>query len=335
MSAISTILKALISVILAVSSLIAPSVTEDATKSNEPLNAEKIQLSFAAISDFHMRQETDDEFTYSTILANLILSDFDKAEVKPDALVVAGDITDHGEEAEWKQLQAHFEQYDIAKRILFANGNHDTWTEDSGKKTFKNLFIEYNEKIAGNKISKVYYSTKLNGYYFIFLGSEKEMTPAYFSQKQLTWLESEMKKAAKTNKPIFVISHWPLNKTHGLPVTWGDEEYTDLTGGIGEQSNKVKKILNKYENVFYITGHIHNGFSNEKTEKITGYQSIEKSGNITLVNLPSVSFGTKRGYMLPGTGYNVEVYKTKVIFRARNHATGCWLPDYDYRINLK
>lgn len=335
MNVISTVLKTLISAILAIASLLMPSVTESATEAVEPLNAKKCQLYFSAIADFHMRSEEHDEFIYSTTVAELILSDYDNAKVKPDALVLAGDITDHGEEAEWKQVQAHFEKYDVAERLLFAIGNHDTWTENSGKKTFKKLFTEYSEKITGNDISKVYYSTKVNGYYFIFLGSEKDMTAAYFSNTQLKWLEAEMKKAAKTDKPIFVVSHWPINKTHGLPVSWGDEEYNDLTGGIGEQSYKVKKILSKYENVFYITGHIHNGFSNAKAADRNGYQSVEKLGNITLVNLPSVSFGTQRGYMLPGTGYNVEVYKTKVIFRARNYATGCWLPDYDYTVKLK
>ena len=335
MTAISTILKTLISAILAISSIILPSVTEPATQPNEPLNAKKCQLYFSAIADFHMRAEDNDEFLYSTTVANLILSDYDKATVKPDALILAGDITDHGEEAEWKQVQAHFENYKVADRLLFAIGNHDTWTRDTGDKTFQQLFSEYSKAITGVKTSKVYYSTKVNGYYFIFLGSEQDMTAAYFSNAQIKWLESEMKKAAKTKLPIFVVSHWPINKTHGLPVSWGDEEYTDLTGGIGEQSDKVKNILNKYKNVFYITGHIHNGFSSAKTAEKNGYQSVEKLGNITLVNLPSVSFGTKNGYMLPGTGYNVEVYKTKVIFRARSYATGTWLPDFDYRISLK
>lgn len=32
---------------------------------------------------------------------------------------------------------------------------------------------------------------------------------------------------------LLVISRWPLNETHGLPVTWGDEEYTQMTGGTG------------------------------------------------------------------------------------------------------
>ena len=61
-----------------------------------------------------MRSEAHDEFIYSTTVAELILSDYDNAKVKPDALVLAGDITDHGEEAEWKQVQAHFEKYDVA-----------------------------------------------------------------------------------------------------------------------------------------------------------------------------------------------------------------------------
>lgn len=332
MTVIASILKTIISVLLAISNIVLPSVFGTSNAANAPLDAKNCLLNFAAISDTHIHEDGDGG--YNDMIFSLVMPDMEKAESKLDALVVAGDVTDHGEEAQWQYLQNLISQYDPAEKILLAVGNHDTWT-DEGKKSAKQLFVEYSKKITGTKVSNVYYSTTVNGYYFIFLGSEKDNTDAYFSQKQLNWLDGEMKKAAKTKKPIFVVSHWPLNETHGLPETWGDDEYTKMTGGMGEQSAKVKNILNKYKNVFLISGHIHSGLSNTAMAERNGYQSIEKYGNIVSVNLPTINAVSSRGHFMLGTGYNVEVYKDKVVFRARNYAAECWLPGYDYTVKLK
>ena len=61
----------------------------------------------------------------------------------------------------------------------------------------------------------------------------------------MEWLAVEMEKASKDNLPIFVISHWPINQTHGLPETWGDEDMEPDDGGIGDQSAAVEEILKK------------------------------------------------------------------------------------------
>lgn len=336
MAIIASALKKVIAALLAVLTMVAPGTLGISTKDNKPMNTKTCLLSFAALSDTHIYDVEDDNNNYSTLMFNLVMGDIAEHNPKQDALVIAGDITDDGEEPQWQNAVNLFSTVNPAERILMSIGNHDTWTEES-KKSAQNLFVEYSNKITGNKIKKVYYSTKVNGYYFIFLGSEKAAPDAgaYFSNKQISWLDAEMKKAAKTNKPIFVVSHWPLNKTHGLPASFGDDEYNDNTGGMGQQNAKVKKILNKYKNVFLISGHIHSGFSNKASAEKNGYQSVETYGNITSLNLPCGAFANGNGHFLPGSGYNVEVYKNKVIFRARSFAAGCWLPDYDYTIRLK
>lgn len=329
---LATVVKAIISVLFAVATVVAPGFFGASQEANAPLDPENCLLNFAAIADTHVKADGDGG--YNDMIFDVVMSDLQSAEVKADALVFVGDITDHGEESQWQYFANLMSNYDPAGRILLAIGNHDTWTEE-GSKSAKQLFTEYNKKITGNKISNVYYSTKVNGYSFIFMGSEGDNTAAYFSKKQLNWLDSELKKAAKSKKPIFVISHWPLNQTHGLPVTWGEDEYTDMTGGMGEQSAQVKKILNKYKNVFLISGHIHSGFSNEAMAEKNGYQSIEKYGNIVSVNLPTANAVTDRGHFMLGTGYNVEVYKDKVVFRARSYAAESWLPGYNYTFEIK
>ena len=299
------------------------------TAKTEPFNPDECKLNFAAISDIHM---TDEELR--VMMLEFGLNDMQKSNGRLDALVCAGDLTDHGEKEEWDNLEKAFSKYDPAANIILAQGNHDTWTEDDKYDLARDYFIEYNKKIAGRKIENEYYSTKINGYTFIVLASETDRTSAYISDAQLSWLESEMEKASSDNLPIFVVCHWPINQTHGLPETWGEDDMEPDDGGIGDQSDSVEKILKKYKNVIMITGHIHSGFTNKDQIDTYGYCSVESDGSFHSVNLPSYMYLTIRGRIANGTGYMIEVYEDTVEIRARSFSAGVWYTDYTYSIPL-
>ncbi len=294
----------------------------------QPLK-EDCNLYFAAISDIHMTEETA-----RRDMLGFGLQDMQEFERRLDALVLAGDLTDNGELQEWEMLKRSFLAYDPADRIVFAQGNHDTWTEDEGYDLARDYFINYNNVVTGNKIKKEYYSTQIKGYTFIVLASEDDRVDAEMNKTQRLWLKSELKKAAKSDKPIFVISHWPLNQSHGLPTTWGEDNMTLETGGIGKQSARVERLLKMYDNVIMISGHIHNGFSNEEDSARTGYVSVESDGSFHSVNLPSYMYSGINGRVANGTGFNFEVYDDEVIIRGRSYSAGVWYTDYVYTIDL-
>ncbi len=300
----------------------------DFTAATVPVK-EDCRLNFAAISDIHMTEET----ARRDMLA-FGLQDMENSQHTLDALVCSGDLTDHGEKQEWEMLVDAFSGYTPAENIILSQGNHDTWTEDDGYALAKDYFIEYSEKITGRAIEHEYYSTKINGYTFIVLASEQDRTAAYMSPEQLDWLAAEMEKAAEDDLPVFVVSHWPVNESHGLPETWGDDEPEIDDGGIGDQSAQVEQILKSYENVFLISGHIHNGLTNESQENVYGYVSVESDGSFHSVNLPSYMYMTIRGRIANGTGLNFEVYDDEVIIRARSYSAGVWYTDYNYTIEL-
>ncbi|NLD20656.1 MAG: hypothetical protein GX663_10520 [Clostridiales bacterium] len=327
------LLKMFISIILSVINLIPFPYFGDFTAPYAPLDGETVQLSFAAISDVHATDETA-----RRDMLRIGLYDMEHAAHRLDAVVVAGDLTDHGYIEQWERLAEAFSGYDPAETILLAIGNHDTWTEDEyGEADFpkaREYFIEYNKKIAQQDIAEVYYATEINGYPFIFLGSEGSHTYAYISEEQISWLAVEMQKAAQTGLPIFVISHWPINQTHGLPETWGEDVPSPDDGGLGAQSDAVEAILKQYENVFFISGHLHSGFSNSGSEKIYGYTSVESDGSFHSVNLPSYMYLSGRGRVANGTGYHFEVYEDKVALRARSFTASVWYTDYDVEVPL-
>lgn len=325
------ILKTMLSVMMTVICFFTSPVFGQYAAPNRPVDEENVKLTFASISDTHL--------TKSSIRANILelgLKDMEDSAVPLDALILLGDNTDHGYREQYENLEKTFAKYNPAKEIYMAEGNHDTWTRDGDDayESARVLFTEYNEKITGHSYDKAYYSTAINGYHFIFLASEADHTNAYISPTQLSWFEQEMEKAAADGLPIFVICHWPVNQTHGLPVTWGDKDMEPDDGGLGDQSDAVYAVLKKYNDVFYVSGHIHDGFTNDKDSNLYGYNSIYSDGTLHYVNLPSFMTGSIRGRVANGTGYQFEVYSDKVIIRARSFSAGVWYTFYDYTIPL-
>lgn len=322
-------IKAFLSVLLAVLNVFTFPIFGNYTAKTEPIDAENCKLNFAAISDIHMKDDGLRSF-----MLGFGLHDMENSEYPLDALVCAGDLTDHGYAEEWEALVGSFEGYNPAKNIILAQGNHDTWTEDEGYNLAKKYFMEYSERITGRKIENEYYSTKINGYTFIVLASEYDHTDMYVSDAQLEWLAAEMETASKDGLPVFVVSHWPINESHGLPETWGDDEPEPDDGGMGDQSDAVEAILKSYENVFLISGHIHSGFTNEEQKNTYGYLSVESDGSFHSINLPTYMYMTLRGRIANGTGYQIEVYDDRVELRARSYSAGVWYTDYNYSIPL-
>ena len=323
-----TFIRSFLAVILSLLSLGFSGIFGDFTADTKPLK-DDCKLNFATISDVHMTEETA-----RRDMLRFGLQDMQEFESQLDALVLSGDLTDHGEEAEWEMLKEAFLPYSPAENLIMAQGNHDTWTEDDKYDLARTYFIKYNKEIADREIENEYYSTKVNGYTFIVLASETDRTSAYMSDRQLEWLANEMEAASKDGLPIFVVCHWPINESHGLPETWGDSEPEPDDGGIGDQSAQVEKILKSYENVFFITGHIHSGFVNESQKDVYGYVSVESDGSFHSINLPQYMYLTIRGRIANGTGFVFEVYENEVVLRARSFSAGVWYTDYNWTIDL-
>ena len=305
---------------------------------------EDCRVSFAAISDIHMRG--NNKLIFEGMLG-LGLADMANAKDRLDAVAFVGDLTDHGYYDQWDAFAETVSGYDIADNKLVIIGNHDTWGPnreefDNPTDGVKPTFIHYNKTISGRDITEMYYSDVINGYYFIALGSEADHTDAYVSDTQLRWFAGEMEKAAATGLPIFVFMHQPVNETHGLPYVWDmDKDDPPEKGGIGDQSARVEEILKQYDNVFYISGHIHGGFKNADSKIGPAYASVEtmenNNGNpVTLINLPSYMYFdfVRGGHLTNGCGWVVEVYDGEVLLRARNFATGTWLTRYDQTVTL-
>ena len=253
--------------------------------------------------------------------------DLHKAECDIDALIGAGDITENALAVDYQLVYDGLHGLDT--RYILASGNHDIRMRfyQQSLKAFSYLANTLN---GDEDMNSYHFSERIEGYKVIVLGSDRtELEQAYISDEQLEWLDDEV--AEENGKPTFVICHQPLKNTHNEKNAFGS--ITKAGGHVGEQSIAIKKILSKYDNVFFISGHLHSGFGPDSYNNLDG---------IHCINIPSLAIENKDGtYNDAGTGYMMEVYEDNVIFRARDFAKGTWVAEttgdssYDIVINIK
>ena len=291
--------------------VVAPS-TEDPIK---VLDEENVQLTFATVADPQVSNYMFARYrTFEAACMDLQTGTY-------DAVLLLGDVAENGLEEEYQLVFDKLSGIDT--RYIAITGNHDIrlrlYSQSSDR------FKEFANALNGDEsMTEMHHSEVINGYKFITLGSDKtKFEEAYLSQEQLDWLDDELH--AEDGNLTFVLCHQPLKLTHGLPDTWNSPSET--AGSVGDQNDQLFEILNKYENVVFLTGHLHTGFADFLYE--------EKDG-VHLVNVPSFSIENKTGdYNEAGLGFIAEVYEEEVIFRARDFAKGLWVPEHDIHIAIK
>ncbi|MCQ2431028.1 MAG: metallophosphoesterase [Clostridia bacterium] len=264
-----------------------------------------------------------------------VLAACKSSEAPVDALIIDGDVTSRGTKINWGLFRDCFaEPANVyAKHLLLQLGNHDTWSDISYEDARREYFSAMGD-LGGRILDHVYYDAKINGYSFLFLGSESDAgCGASISEEQLVWLEETLAAAVPAGKPIFVFNHQALNGTHGLPRTFSSDESDTgaMDGGIGSASDRVKTLLAaaaKQVPVFFFSGHSHMGLSGEEGYRREGYASFEVCEGIELVMLPSLACGNHHGEDLHfDIGYQLEIYADRVIIRPRNFAEQTWNTD--------
>ena len=286
------------------------------------VSEEDVTLKVAIVSDVHIDRRLP------VGQAALINCYKDMNMLSPDAVAVLGDLTNYGDYATLERFFELTEKYvdpDISKLII--SGNHDIGhaKEADGARTNPEALQDFmdlcNERL-GYETQTPYYTLEVNGYHFIGLNDESEDNwdhPEY-SDEAIAFLDAELASYAVNGMPVFVLMHVPLSGIHG-------EENYYPDGGVEEPWNtQIRKTMEKYRNVFCLTGHFHKGLSNNPdTPTYT-----EKNG-VHYLNLTS--------YLMPnwpadlavnGLGFVMEVTQNSVTFRCRNYYLHNWYGNFTY-----
>lgn len=271
--------------------------------------------------------------------------DIRNSEIELDAFIIAGDIAENGMQQEFDRVYDHISDFNTKNYIMVA-GNHDIRLREYEQCKDRLLTFMNDLNKGENPQNSLHYKYEVNGYTFLIMGSDDaDFEKATIGDAQLQWLNIELKAASKEGKPVFVICHYPLAESHGLPGTWGSasgedptiplptyerKDSYDITGSIGYDSNRVYDVISRYKNVIFITGHLHTGFGKDS------YQVLNEENNVIGINVPSVGIENKDGvYNGTGTGYFVEVTPDAVYFRARDFSKGENLTDFDIVVDVK
>ncbi len=308
---INTFMEIVLSVLMAFGVISGPSTDDPITLKD----AENADLAVVAFADTHIRPTGISPYRFECGL-----EDIENSGVDFDALLIAGDLSELGDDVSYELMWEALDETEI-DNILLASGNHDIRVVYDLR---TEQIIEKTNSFLGTEIDKPYYSYDINGYTFIVMGSDGQLfEKAVISDEQLAFLDSELARATQDGKPAFVMCHQPLENTHGLPEVWKN-------GGIGEQSEQVREILVKYKNVFFLNGHLHDGVYERSLEV------LDEENGVYSVNLPA--FGKENDYgefLQPGLGTYFEVYDNEVVFTARDFVNGCNLEGCTKTFTLK
>jgi len=272
--------------------------TENPIKLVDPDNC---KMAFVAFADTHLRDTAFQPHLFANGLA-----DIDNAETAFDALVIAGYISEFGDGPSYDVTWAALDNSEIGKKaVLLATGNHDIRLAYEYQ---TELIMDKAGEYLGMEIDKPYYSYEVKGYKFIVMGSDEwQFEKARISDEQLAFIDAELTEA--NGEPAFVICHQPLANTHGLPEVW-------KTGDMGNESDEVRAVMEKYKNVFFLNGHLHGGIF-EKTLEV-----LNKENNVYSLSVPGYRKENNFGINDCGTGYYGEVYDDRVVFTARKFISG-------------
>ena len=178
-------------------------------------------FSFIQISDTHIGAPHAD--------SNLIsfVGQINQVKHQPDFIINTGDVTDWGQENEWKLYD------DIIKKsgVEFYNlpGNHDTRWSDNGKRYFKSLY------------GQPYRSFTYKSIHFILLDSSVLLEQyGHLSRKMLEWLKQDLL-ALNQSMPIILAIHHP---------PFLDKKF------ISNQTELLIR-LKSYNVILFLTGHGH------------------------------------------------------------------------------
>ncbi|MBQ3007440.1 MAG: metallophosphoesterase [Clostridia bacterium] len=258
------------------------------------------------------------------------LNDLERSKDTIDALIVSGDLTNYGDAASMESFYKIMYDSRCAENWVIAMGNHDVGhVEDRPQEQARQEFVDLYNSLnpSGEKIEKAYYKTDINGYRFVVLcddGDDTWDTPD-MAPEQLQFLDDSLAEAADRDLPMFVVCHVPVEGVNGQDVIWED-------GGLDDNSDAVQAILEKYENVFFISGHVHTGLNGPLVENVFGFSCVETINGVNYINLPTYMIINRYGVPWGGMGFQMEVYDDEVLFRARNFGSSKWYPVYNHTV---
>lgn len=242
----------------------------------------------------------------------------DYKALKPDLLLVNGDVTDRGYVGEYETF------FEAVKSVLGAKlpvsittGNHEFYDKEATDETEISRFL----KASGQQ--RPYSALKVAGVHFVLLATEmwknapKNPEWAWLTPAQLDWFEQTL--AANRDLFTIVLLHQPLQDT----VIWshGGNDF----GGCG-QVKELKAILAKNPQVkLWLSGHTHQRIEAESNKAQIGQTRFLSLGS-TAYQIYLDANGQARDRDWEASQSRIlEIWPEKIVLKSRDHQAKQWL----------
>lgn len=288
---------------------------------------EKPILRIPVFSDTHICGKPELIGTYTACTNNsrnqrLVHALEDYANIAPgaDAYAIVGDLTDHGLQSQYDEFNNILNRYlPLDSKKVLTMGNHDFFAKRYDPTiTDEDLISRYLQNTGQESL---YYDQWIGGYHFISLSGEKTtqdgLNSDFLSEEQYLWLEKALPYKAVDDRPIFVFIHQPIKGTIYGSDLWGSFE-----------DGRLESILEKYPQVILFSGHSHYLLNHPRTIYQEGF---------TMVNTGSVNYSFYDGGEVsePSQGLLVDVYKDRVVIKARDFIEKTWVNQFEINTPYK
>ncbi len=277
------------------------------------------------MSDIHITLNKD--HTHNKNFANMLK---DVASLNKDAMgiFVVGDLADTGKEQEYLNMTELYNAAGKVPPLFMAIGNHDLSGLPFDEANA--MFLKYATLPDGSHPTDTSYDFWLNGYHFIFLGTDSASgVSSTFERATMTWLRDKLDENRDPDRPVFLFLHQPLYETvsGSLP---GENWH-------GVNNDKMlRNVLEDYPEVMFFNGHTH-WTMDSVSNMFEGNEELPcRIFNCASVGYLWSGYDVITGVHLDGSqGYMIKLFDGKLYVLGRDFARGEWIPSAQYCVVLK
>lgn len=273
----------------------------------------EILSEFQVVGDIHVKGDATTEYGAHFVG---MLQDVVKNSPSSVGIFTVGDNVDRGDTpAYWTHFHSLYNSVKGAPKMYLAIGNHEYIGTD--KANGLSSFLANVTLPDGTHPTSQDYDVWVNGYHYVFIGSNAGPGKAQFSQTQMLWLEDVLSEN-RNGQPIFLFLHQPMENTVSGSST--EEGWSGVT-----TPALLKAVLDKFPEVIMFNGHTHWILDSDNCM----YDG--KGETASIFNTSSVaylwhSYDVATGERMVGSeGYYIRVYEDKVLLLGRNFETGEWV----------
>ena len=276
------------------------------------------------MSDIHIT--LDREHTHNKNFANM-LKDVQGLNADAMGIFVVGDMADTGNEQEYKNMMELYAAAGEVPPVYLTIGNHDLSSLPFDQAN--EVFLKYATLPDGSHPSDTSYDFWLNGYHFIFLGTDTSAgLHSSFTRETMNWLKEKIEENRDPARPVFLFLHQSLSNT--VSGSLPGEGWSGV-----DNENMLRNVLKNYPEVMFFNGHSH-WTMDSQGNMFEGTDSLP----CRIFNCASVAYlwsgyNITAGEHLNGSqGYMVKLCDGKLYVLGRDFARGEWIPSAQYCIVL-